>query len=180
MRQVGVTCYLANVTHGNDPVSPITNVEIKVGDEKADPILFEGEKTKYGFEDGTEVVQLEILSAEASENKIVMDVDSSKECLAIDFALEFGLLDNIYVWTVTGTGDAVLVAEISCNGGLISGDGVVVIKDSQGNEVTSEVLGSLEMEKYTLYVYYNGADEVHIGCADVGNYIYWANATYEV
>ena len=179
MRTTGVTLYLANVTYGNDPVVP-KGVEIKVGDEKADPTVFTGNETSYGFEEGTEVVQLDVVSAIADENKIVMDVDSNEECLVIDFALEYELYANIHIWTVTG-GEKVKVAEISFEGGLVSGDGVVVIKDANGDDVTADMLSC--MAKYTLFIYFDGANEVHIGCDDyadeVGNILYFADARYE-
>ena len=188
MRQTGVTAYLANVTHGvaaAAPVEPIA-VEIKVGDNKAAPTLFTGEETRYGFADGTKVAVMSLEATTDVDNKrLALEVDSSREYLAIDFALEFGLFGNIYVWTVTDGGERVLAATILKDGGIATGALVdVVIKDSQGNDVTSKVLVGLDSgaaEKYTLYVYYEGADEVHIGCDDYdvelgGNILYFANA----
>ncbi len=172
MRQTGVTYYLANVTYGNDPVVP-KGVEIKVGDEKADPELYEYPED-YGFEEGTQLYAIEF-GADATVNKAVVLVDENADYLTIDFALEIELLANLQIWTVTDGGEAVLVAEISADGSLISGDGVVVIKDAEGNDVTGDVIVSYE--KYTLCVYYEGADEIHISCTDEGNLIYLANAT---
>ena len=187
MRQVGVKAYFANVTYGNAPIEEgPTGVEIKVGDAKADPTIFDGEETGYGFAEGTEVVVVALESAtDVDDKRLAMEVDSSKQYLAIDFALEFGLLGNIYVWTVTDGGERVLGATIMAEGGVTTENSVnIVIKDSNGNDVTSEALVGLdsgEAEKYTLYVYYNGANEVHIGCDDYdeefgGNILYFANA----
>ncbi|MBQ8394870.1 MAG: DUF4886 domain-containing protein [Clostridia bacterium] len=190
MRQIGVTVYLANVAQGveeviPDPVDPVA-VEIKIGDDKADPTLFDGEETTYGFAEGTEVVVVALeATTDVDDKRLAMEVDSSKQYLAIDFALEFGLLGNIYVWTVTDGGERVLAATILAEGGVDAGALVdVAIKDSAGNDVTNEVLVGLDSgaaEKYTLYVYYNGANEVHIGCDDFdeemgGNILYFANA----
>ena len=78
-----------------------------------------------------------------------------------------------------------MVATILAEGGVDAGALVdIVIKDSAGNDVTNDVLVGLDSgaaEKYTLYVYYNGANEVHIGCDDYdeefgGNILYFANA----
>ena len=76
-----------------------------------------------------------------------------------------------------------MVATILAEGG-VDGSADVVIKDSADNDVTNDVLVGLDSgaaEKYTLYVYYNGAEEVHIGCDDYsddfgGNILYFANA----
>ena len=193
MRQTGVTMYLANVTHGieeviPEPVGP-TAVEIKIGDDKAEPTTFDGTKSMYGFADEDEVVMVALEAAtDVDDKRLALVVDSSKQYLAIDFSLEFGLLGNIYVWTVTDGGERVLAATILADGGIDDGALVdVVIKDSEGNDVTNEVLIGLDTsetgnsEKYTMYVYYNGADEVHIGCDDFdeelgGNILYFANA----
>ena len=103
-----------------------------------------------------------------------MEVESTNECLVVELSLEYELCEAIMIWTVPDGGEAVLVAEIAADGGLASGAGVVVIKDAEGNDVTESTLES--SVKYTLYVYYDGADEVHIGSADEGNIIYLANA----
>ena len=166
MRQVGVTAYLANVTHGiEEPAGPVA-VDIKIGDNKAEPTLFEGDVTMYGFAEGTAVAQMALeAKTDVDDKRLALAVDSSMQYLAIDFSLEFGLLGNIYVWTVTDGGERVLVATILAEGGLEADPLVnIVIKDSAGNDVTKEVLIGLDSgaaEKYTLYVYYNGADEVH-------------------
>ncbi len=188
MRQTNTTLYLANVTYGNDPVVE-SGVEIKVGDEKADPTVFTGDVEAIGFEEGTEVVELELTAVtDVDDKRLVMEVDAEKEYLVVDFVLAYGLLGNIYVWTVTDGGDSVLVATILAEGGVDTNSSVnVVIKDSEGNDVTSQVLVGLdsgEVEKYTLYVYYEGADEVHIGSDDYdevmgGNKFYFADARYE-
>ncbi len=180
----GSTIYLANVTHGIDVST--TAVDIKIGDSKADPTLFDGDETAYGFADGTEVAVMTLeATTDVDDKRLALEVDSSKKYLAIDFALEFGLLGNIYVWTVTDGGERVLAATILAEGGVEAGALVdIVIKDSNGNDVTSEVLVGLDSgaaEKYTLYVYYDGADEVHIGCDDYdeeggGNILYFADA----
>ena len=190
MRQVGVTAYLANVTHGieeviSEPEGPVA-VDIKIGDDKAEPTLFEGDVTMYGFAEGTAVAQMALeAKTDVDDKRLALAVDSSMQYLAIDFSLEFGLLGNIYVWTVTAGGERVLAATILAEGGLDTDPLVnIVIKDSAGNDVTNDVLIGLDSgaaEKYTLYVYYNGADEVHIGCDDFdeefgGNILYFANA----
>ena len=185
MRQVGVTAYLANVIHAVAPIEP-TDVEIKIGDNKADPTLFEGTETTYGFAEGTEVVVVALESAtDVDDKRLVLDVNPSNQYLKIDFALEFGLYGNIYVWTVTDGGERVLAATILSTGGVEAGALVdILIKDSAGNDVTDQVLVGLDSgaaEKYTLYVYYNGANEVHIGCDDYdvdfgGNILYFADA----
>ena len=175
MRQTATTLYIANVTYGNDPVAtPTTDVEIKAGAEKTDPTVADIDVEIYGFEAGTEVFAFEC-TADATENKAVMEVVSTEDYLVVDFSLEYELIESIMVWTVTDGGEAVLVAEISADGGLVSGDGVVVIKNAEGTDVTANTLES--GQKYTLYVYYDGADEVHIGSADEGNIIYLANAS---
>ena len=208
MRQVGVTAYLANVTHGWDDVAvdpdvpeepdepdvPGTDsepttllVDIKVGDNKDAATMFDGEETMYGFAAGTDVVVMALESTtDVDDKRLVMEVDSSMNYFTIDFALEFGLLGNIYVWTVTDGGERVLVATILADGGVAASVDVA-IKDSDGNDVTNEMLASLESgeaEKYTLYVYCNGVDEVHIGCDDYdddfgGNILYFADAKCE-
>ncbi len=168
-----------------EPVGP-TAVDIKIGDNKADPTLFDGEETMYGFADGTEVVVVGLEAVtDVDDKRLALIVDPKKNYLAIEFALEFGLFGNIYVWTVTDGGERVLAATILAEGGVEAGALVdIVIKDSKGTNVTSDVLVGLDSgaaEKYTLYVYYNGADEVHIGCDDYdeefgGNILYFANA----
>ena len=192
MRQVGVTMYLANVTHGNDevivepePEGPVA-VDIKVGDDKADPTMFDGDETMYGFAAGTDVVVMVLEAAtDVDDKRLALSVNAAKDYLSIDFSLEFGLLGNIYVWTVTDGGERVLAATILADGGIDAGALVdVIIKDSAGNDVTNEVLVGLDSgaaEKYTLYVHYNGANEVHIGCDDFdeefgGNILYFADA----
>jgi hypothetical protein len=186
--QSNATMYFANVTQGVEEVVPEgpTAVEIKIGDNKADPTVFAGEETMYGFADGTKVVQMALESkADVDNKRLALTVDSSKQYLAIDFALEFALFGNIYVWTVVDGGERVLAATILAEGGIATGNLVnIAIKDSKGNDVTSQVLVGLDSgaaEKYTLYVYYNGANEVHIGCDDYddefgGNILYFANA----
>ena len=161
-------------------------VDIKIGDNKTDPTIFSGEETTYGFADGTKVVQMALESkADVDNKRLALTVDSSKQYLAIDFALEFALFGNIYVWTVADGGERVLAATILAEGGVATGNLVnIAIKDSKGNDVTSQALIGLDSgaaEKYTLYVYYNGANEVHIGCDDYddefgGNILYFADA----
>ena len=109
--------------------------------------------------------------------RLALAVNPEKNYLAIEFSLEYELLEesSFYVWTVTDGGEAVLLARIAFEGGIVEGDGMVVIKDADGNDVTDSVLYGYE--KYTMYVYYNGADEVCIGCDDVDNVLYFANAT---
>ena len=167
------------------PEGPVA-VDIKIGDDKAEPTIFEGDVTMYGFAAGTAVTQMALeAKTDVDDKRLALAVDSSMQYLTIEFSLEFGLLGNIYVWTVTDGGERVLAATILAEGGVET-DGLVniVIKDSVGNDVTNEVLIGLDSgaaEKYTLYVYYNGADEVHIGCDDFdeefgGNILYFANA----
>jgi hypothetical protein len=180
--------YFANVAQGIEEVVPVgpTAVEIKIGDNKADPTVFAGEETTYGFADGTKVVQMALeAKTDVDDKRLALTVDSSKQYLAIDFALEYALFGNIYVWTVTDGGERVLAATILAEGGVATGNLVnIAIKDSKGNDVTSQALIGLDSgaaEKYTLYVYYNGANEVHIGCDDYddefgGNILYFANA----
>ena len=94
--------------------------------------------------------------------------------MAIDFALEYELLNSIYVWTVTDGGEPVLLAQFAAEGGIVDGNGIVVIKDADGNEVTNDMLECYK--KYTMYVYYDGASEVCIGSDDEGGMLYFANA----
>jgi hypothetical protein len=176
MRQAGVTAYLANVTHGNTPEIPATptDVEIKMGDDKATPDLIEFEKTDYGFDAEDTVYQVENLAPEDNwDKRIVLDVDPAKDCVTIDFALETELTNSLYVWAIVD-GEAVLLAKFAAEGGIAEGDGNVIIKDADGNDVTNEMLESYN--KYTAYIYYDDASEICIGNDDEWNMVYFANA----
>ena len=180
MRTLG-TIYFANVTFGNDPVS--NSVEIKAGDEKTVPNQYTGNVTALGFAEGSTVYEFTPNAAnEVWDNRCVIDVDSTKECLSIEFALSIELYGTLDIYTVTDDGEPVLVASILAEGGIEENSLItVVIKDAEDNDVSDEVL--VPNKTYTLYVYYNGADEVHITCNDYdpdfgGNSLYVANAEY--
>ena len=113
------------------------------------------------------------------DKRISLSVNAEKNYVAIDFALEYELYGSIYVWSVNEGGQAVLLAKIAPEGGIVEGAGKVVIKDSDGKVVTNEMLACYK--KYTMYVSYDGASEICIGCDDYdeefgGNILYFANA----
>ena len=183
MRQTNTTLYLANVTYGNDPAAT-TNVEIKKGNEKTIPTVTAVDITSLGFAEGTTVYEYTPVSFDdIFDSRYVMEVDSTKEYLAIDFALMMELYGPLNVYTVTDGGQAILVAQLLMEGGVNTDATItLIVKDAEGNDVTGEILSP--NQKYTLFVYFDGADEVHFACGDYdeewgGNTLYVADARYE-
>lgn len=157
-----------------------TAVEIKQGDNKTPPDLMVNDKTYYGFASDQTVYQVEAMATTDNwDKRIVLSVNPEKNYVTVDFALEFELYGSIYVWSVNEGGQTVLLAKIAPEGGIVEGAGNVVIKDTNGNVVTNEMLACYKI--YTMYVSYDGASEICIGCDDYdeefgGNILYFANA----
>ena len=173
------TIYFAKVEQGID-TTPVA-VEIKQGDDRVAMGTYPLDSDSLGFAPNTEVFVMDF--SEETEDiswelRAIMNVDSSKNCLKFEFRMDYELYGDILIWTSNAGQNPDVdapVAIINQDGGLAADSSiVVVIEDADGNDVTDEVLSGETI--YTVYIYYNGAGEVHIGTTDTESAHYFANA----